>query len=118
LNFIGPTVAVTFDRNNPNLTVSFTKVLGSTAPGGGSMLTLNLGYRRSGQTVTEFNSVERIQGLSLVSGTRMPVTLTGNYDTAFEAGATYEIGIVGYSSNAAHWNNPDLGKGVVEVRYP
>ncbi|MGG7664288.1 hypothetical protein [Dyadobacter sp. BHUBP1] len=118
LNFIGPTVTVTFDQNNPNLTLFFTKALGSTAPGGASLLNLNLGYRQAGQPVAEFVAAERMQALSTAINTRMPVTLTGNYDTAFEAGGTYEIGIVGFSPNAAHWNNSDLGKGIVEVRYP
>jgi hypothetical protein len=119
LNFIGPWATITFERDNPVITVSMSKSLGSTQPGGGYGLQLTLGYRKIGGSFTFFNPSNPygIPGLRLASGSRIPFTLAGTYQTDFKAGETYEIGMIGFSTGANSWNDSGLGVGFVEVSY-
>ncbi|MGG7664287.1 hypothetical protein [Dyadobacter sp. BHUBP1] len=122
LNFIGLRATITVERDNPIITISLTKAFGSNLLGGGYGLNLNLGYQKVGGPVTEFdapdqNGIGRITSVKVPAGTRIPITLSGTYQTNFKAGETYDVGIVGVSPNFYSWNDNGYCKGYVEVSY-
>jgi len=122
LNFIGVKTSIVIEKDNPIITINLTKAIGSSLYGGATALTVNLGYQKAGGSVNEFdvpdqNNIGRITNLRVPSGTRLPLTLSGTYQTNFKAGETYDIGIVGFSSDASQWNDSGFCKGFIEVSY-
>jgi hypothetical protein len=122
LNFIGVKTSIAIEKDNPVITINLTKAIGSSLGGGASALTVNLGYQKAGGLITEFdlpdqNNVGRITNLRVPSGTRIPLFLSGTYQTNFKAGEIYDIGIVGFSSDAIQWNDNGFCKGYIEVSY-
>lgn len=122
LNFMGVKATVVIENDNPIITVHITKALGSTMGGGGYSLNLNLGYQKIGEAINEFdasdpNNYGRVSNLRVASGTRIPMTLSGTYQTNFKAGETYDIGMVGFSQNFQQWNDNGYCKGYIEISY-
>jgi hypothetical protein len=117
LNFLGPTVTVIIEHDNPTISLVMSKSFGSVLPSGGQMLTLNLGYQKAGEGVQAFNIPDAIGNLRVAAGNRILFTRAGSYQTDFKAGATYTIGLIGFSTNATSWNDNGPGAGYVEVSY-
>jgi len=119
LNFIGPKVITTIEKENPVISIHLTKLLGATVASGGQGLTLSLGYRKNNGPVVKFDELSQssLHGMRVVSGVTVPFTLSGTFNTTFQPGDNLEIGIVGFSTNFASWNNNGEGMGYVEISY-
>ncbi|ACT93569.1 hypothetical protein [Dyadobacter fermentans] len=122
MNFLSVKVQIQVNQANPILTLMFSKAFGSVATGGGTGLTLNLGYRRvdiPNQPILEFDPSHAVPGFRVSLGTRLFIPFHGVYQTNLEPG-TYEVGMVGFASNAttaANWNDGGLSLGTVTLEY-
>jgi len=118
LGFISPTITFTVEADNPTISISAAKSLGSTAVGGGTGVYLNLGYRNvNGGNVIPFDVNDRFTSLRVSPGSRIPFMHAGTYNTTFLAGETYEVGLIASSTNPSSWNDNGLGNINVEVNY-
>lgn len=118
--FVGATVTIPIEEDNPIITVWATKAFGSTKDGGGDGLTVNLGYRKnlSGEPLNLLNDAIGIPNLRVAKGTRMPVTLSGILRSNFKKGESFQIGMIAYSLVLSEtWDDNGNGRIVVEVSY-
>ncbi|WP_031529951.1 hypothetical protein [Dyadobacter crusticola] len=115
VSFVGPTATVTIERDNPTITIHMTRIFGSSMPDGAGGLLLNLGYRKQGGFPYEFDNSHRLTGVQVGGIIRMPVTLSGTYQTNFLEGETYELGLIGAAFEYENWNNNGKSIGYVEV---
>ncbi len=121
-NFMGPTCTITVEEDNPVITISTTKIVGTQGiNSGGVGLNISLGYKKTGEAinvppVSLIGSVF-VNGVNIPENTRIPVSLSGAYPTEFKAGEQYTIGMIGYSNSWNSWNNNGSGSIFVEVSY-
>ncbi|HWV32773.1 MAG TPA: hypothetical protein VN038_24090 [Dyadobacter sp.] len=119
LNFLSEPVTVTILKDNPVITIVAEKGLGSIIAGGGTGLSINLGYQKAGGSVTEFDANHRTTGIRVQAGNRVIVSRSGNYQTDFKAGETYTLGMVGIAPpvSVLTWNDNTSSAGYVEIAY-
>jgi hypothetical protein len=104
--FIGPTVNVTITAGQ-KIFVDVNKALGSSIAGGANSLNLYIGYQSTaaGSNVQSYGG--GILGLQCQQNTRQIYSMSGII-SGLPAG-TYSVGLVGFSPNAANWNNNEYG---------
>lgn len=115
--FISPPITISIQRDNPVVSIEILKAMGSTVAGGGVGLSVNLAFQKVGGTLTEFDENHRMNNLRVASGTRIPIMSSGIFQTDFKAGETYQIGLIGKSSNPNSWNDNGFCQGQIEIRY-
>jgi hypothetical protein len=106
LDFIGPT-ALIMTTAGQKVLVTASKALGSSTIGGALDLNLHICYRTNGTTVAPTSVGGGIYGNQVAQNTRQIFTVSASV-TLFTAG-NYDVGLCGFSSNAANWNYNEFG---------
>jgi hypothetical protein len=100
LAFLGPPVTVTLAAGQ-KVFVSATKAFGSKAAAGAKDLRLYICYKgASPGAITSIGS--GMWGLSVVANQRLPFSLSADFAPGV---GTFQVGLCGYSLNAADWND-------------
>lgn len=119
--FVGPTYKVVVEEDNPIITMSISKAMGSTLSTGGLGLNIGLGYQKVGETTIHYfkeNGPIGVNNIRVAGGTRVPIALSGRFRTDFKAGEEYIVGMTAHSISSGHtWNDNGSSMGYVEVSY-
>ncbi len=104
--FLAPTVTLTVAANQKIFAVS-NKALGSTVAGGGVGLNLAMCYQSTAAGSTIQTVGGAVLGLKVPQNARLLFDMNADI-TGLTAGS-YNVGLCGYSSNAASWNDQEYG---------
>lgn len=106
-DFIGPTVSVTTTVANQKVYVNVSKALGSTSATGANSLNIYVGYRLSSAVGAPTTVGGGVFGIRVAQNQRIPVAINGVL--TIPSPGTYNVGMVGSSTDATNWNNNEWG---------
>lgn len=103
--FLAATVTISIASSTQRVLVTSHKAFGSTLAGGAANLNLYIGHRPSGSSASPTNVGNGVLGNRVAADTRVPMGLSAVI-TGLQPGE-YEVGLSGYSPEAANWNYND-----------